>query len=279
MNVMISILVIAGLLLGGGATVSAAQDDLPNEPLYSLKMWSEDLSLQFRNDPEQKVERLMELAQVRIQEMARLTEAGEVVPDQTRLRLEQHIHQSLQLCVNLDDAALDGALLQIRDRLQQQDQDMERLQLHVAQDAALTQTRTMLQQRLQLVEDGLLNHETFRNAVRNGFRYGQEEENTPPVQNGNGQQTGQPTSIPAGPNTNPGGPNDDPGGPNIGPGGSNEDPNGPNGTVTPQAPKDGSGSGGKGPGDGGGSGDNKSGGGGGGTQESGGGGGSGGNKP
>lgn len=283
MNLMISILVIAGLLFGGGATVNAAQDDLPNEPLYSMKIWSEDIRLQFQNDPEQKVDRLMELARVRIQEMTRLADAGQAVPDQTRLRLEQHIQQALQLCSNLEDAALDRTLLQIRDRLQQQEQDMDRLQLHTAQDAQLAQTRTMLQQRLQLVEDGLLNHEMFRNAVRNEFRYGQEEANTPPVQSGSGQQNGQPTSVPAGPNDDPAGPNTAPGGPKI-------DPGDPNGSPTPLSTHDGSGSGGNG--QGGGSGGNDSGGsgsggndssgsgsGGGGSQESGGGGGSGGNKP
>ena len=253
MNLMISILVIAGLLFGGGATVNAAQDDLPNEPLYSLKMWTEDLSLQVRNDPDQKVDRLMELAQVRIQEMTRLADAGQAVPDQTRLRLEQHIHQALQICSTLEDNALDQALLQIRDRLQQQDRDMEQLQLHAPQDVqpVLAGTRTMLQQRLRLVDEGLVDHEIFRNAAQNGFRYGQEEEVTPPVQNGNGQQNGQPTSIPAGPNP-------DPGGANSGPGGPNTDPNGPNHTATPSAT--GGGSGPAGNGSGGGSGGNDSGG-------------------
>ena len=253
MNVMISILVIAGLLFGGGATVNAAQDDLPNEPLYSLKMWTEDLSLQARSDPEQKVDRLMELAQVRIHEMARLADAGQTVPDQTRLRLEQHIHQALQLCSTLDDNALDQALLQIRDRLQQQDRDMEQLQLHAPQDVqpVLAQTRTMLQQRLRLVDEGLVDHEMFRIAARTGFRYGQEEDVTPPVQNGNGGQNGQPTSIPAGPNPDPGGASSGPGGPNV-------DPNGPNHTATPSAT--GGGSGPAGSGSGGGSGGNDSGG-------------------
>jgi hypothetical protein len=253
MNLMISLLVIAGLLFGGGATVNAAQDDLPNEPLYSLKMWTEDLSLQVRNDPDQKVDRLMELAQVRIQEMTRLADAGQTVPDQTRLRLEQHIHQALQLCSTLEDQALNQALLQIRDRLQQQDRDMEQLQLHAPQDVqpVLAQTRTMLQQRLRWVEEGLVDREMFRSAARNGFLYGQEEDLTPPVQNGNGEQNGQPTSIPAGPNPDPGGANSGPGGPNV-------DPNGPNHTATPSAT--GGGSGPAGNGSGGGSGGNDSGG-------------------
>ena len=69
---------------------------------------------------------------------------------------------------------------------------MDRLQLHTqSQDTLqlLTQTRTMLQERLHLVEDGLLNHEMFRNTVRNGFQHGQEDLVTPPpAQNQNQQQ-------------------------------------------------------------------------------------------
>lgn len=237
MNVLLSILVVAGLLFGGGATVSAAQDDLPNEPLYAVKTWTEDLSLQFRYNQEEKVDRLMELAQIRIQEMTRLSEAGEPIPDQVRLRLEQHIQQALQLCANMDDPTLERALLQIRDRLHEQDRDMEQLQLRTQDQVQLqtqdqlqlqTQTRTMLHERLLLVEDGLLNHEIFRNAVQNGFQYGQDDELTPPVQNGNGDQNGQPNSDPGGPNTDPGGPNIDPGGPNTGPGGLTPEPGGPN---------------------------------------------------
>jgi len=198
MNTILSVMVIMGLLFGGVATVSATQDALPNEPLYSVKTWSEDVELQLQNDPEEKVNRLMELAQIRVQEMTQLVEAGQVPPDRVRLRLEQHIQQALQICNTMDDATLERTLLRIRDQLRERDQDMDRLQLHATQDAqpVLERTRTMLQQRLQSVEDGLLNHETFRNEVRNEFRYGQEPESTPPAQNKNGEQYGQSTPQP-----------------------------------------------------------------------------------
>ncbi|HEX6270429.1 MAG TPA: DUF5667 domain-containing protein [Anaerolineales bacterium] len=244
MNMMISVLVIAGLLFGGGATVNAAQDDLPDEPLYALKMWSEDFSLQFRNDPERKVDRLMELAQIRIQEMTRLTDAGQAVPDQVRSRLELHIQQALQTCSSMDDARLDRTLLQLRDRLQQQDRDMERMQIHARQDAQpiLERTRTMLRQRLQLVQAGLLDHEMFRYTVRNGFPHGQEDDATSPDQNENGPQNGQPTSLPGGANT-------DANGPNMNPGGPNTEIGGPSASMTPAPNNGGDGSGsGDGPG-------------------------------
>lgn len=253
MNMLISVLMIAGLLFGGGATVNAAQNDLPNEPLYVLKMWSEDVSLQLQKDPEAKVDRLMDLVQIRTQDMTRLIDAGEPVPDQIRLRLEQHIQDALQTCLTLDEPALDRTLLQIRDRLQDQERDMEQLYLHTqdqlqlqTQDQLriqlqdqlqlLTQTRTLLRERLHVVEDGLVNHEMFRERVQNGFHYGQDDDVTPPVQNGNGQQqqNGQPTSAPGGPNTDPNGPNTTPGGPNTDPNGSNTTPGGPN--TTPGGP-------------------------------------------
>jgi hypothetical protein len=197
MNIVLSILVIAGLLFGGGATVSAAQDDLPNESLYALKTWTEDLSLQLQNSQEQKVDRLMELAQIRMQEMTRLTELGEPIPDRVRLRLEQHIRQALQICADMDDPDLERTLLQLRDRLRDHDRDMEQLQIQAQDKLQLqsqdqlqlqTQTRTMLQERLRLVEDGLTDHEEFRHQVQNNFQYGQDDEVTPPVQNQNQNQ-------------------------------------------------------------------------------------------
>jgi len=231
MNVMIASITIVGLLFGGGVTVNAAQDDMPNEPLYALKLWSEDVGLQLQNGDEAKVDRLMELAQVRLQEIKQLAETDQPVPDQVRQRLEQHLQQALQTCVNMDDPTLERTLLRMRDQLQQQERDMELLQLHTQdQYQALTQTRTLLRERLQLVENGLLNHEMFRYQVQNGFHHGQEDEVTPPVQNGNGEQNqnGQPSETPAGPNADPNGPNTDSGNSNTDPGNPNTDDGGQN---------------------------------------------------
>jgi len=220
MNMLIAVLAMAALLAGGTATVNAAQDDLPNEPLYALKTWSEDISLQLQPGSEKEVDRLMELAQVRLQEMTALTEAGQTPPDRVRRRLEQHLHQALQLCSSMDEAALDGTLQRVRDRLQQQDRDMERLQIHASQNTLpiLERTRTMLRQQLQLVEEGLLNHEQFRNRIRGGYRFGQPTavpvtSTSTPLAPGGGQN-GPATPQPGPANGNGPGPNPDPGGPN-----------------------------------------------------------------
>ncbi len=70
MNLIVSVLVIAGLLFGGGATVAAAQDALPTDALYQLKLISEDAQLWLNADPAAEVNLLMEQAQTRTQEMA-----------------------------------------------------------------------------------------------------------------------------------------------------------------------------------------------------------------
>ena len=259
MNAVLSLIVIAGLLIGGGATVSAAQDDLPGQPLYAVKTASEEVSVQFSGTAEGKVARLMELVQTRTQERAQLIENGVTPPDQVRQRLEQHLQSALQICATMDDATLDRTLLQLRDQLRDRDQDMERLQTHAYSDAQplLEQTRSMLQIRLRTVEGGLLDHEQFRQTIRNQHRNGQDDGLTPPVVTGtpgnglnqeqnteqnreqNREQNGQPTSVPGG-NDNPGGSNNQP---TSGPNNENGSGGG-NGTSTGPGPGSGSGSGG-----------------------------------
>jgi hypothetical protein len=223
LNMVVALVVIVGLFVGGGTTVRAAQDDLPNEPLYAIKTLSEDFSLQFENDPEARVDRLTELTQTRVQEISRMVEAGQTPPEYVRLRLEQHLQQTLQLVSGMEDTKLDQKLLQLRDQLQEQEHDIQDLQAYAAQSEqpVLEHTRTMLQTQLHLVNDGLTNHEVFRNTVNNGFHYGQTQ--TPPVpspsptplQEPTGEATPEPGSQGQG-NGNGLGPNNNPGEPHSG---------------------------------------------------------------
>lgn len=203
MNLVVTILVIVGLFAGAGTTVRAAQNDLPNQPLYGVKLLSEDVSLQLQRSPEAKVNRLLELSQTRIEEMSRLIAAGQTPPEQVRLRLEQHLQQTLQLCSNMDETALSQELPQLSEQLQSYENEIQGLQSHAGQSAKLIldHTQVMLQTQLSVVDNGLANHAQFRNTVRNGFHYGQTE--TPPsvavpskafTPNGklNGQTTPQP---------------------------------------------------------------------------------------
>ncbi len=205
MNILVSVLLAAALLMGSGATLASAQDDLPGEPLYEVKLFAEDIGLSLSGSPEAKVERLMELAQVRTQEMAALVEDGQAVPEAVFQRLEQHIQQALEIAAAIeDDADLTRTLLQLRDHLQIQDRLLSQLQTHadLQEEPLLTRTRDRLQDRLCQVEDGLTNLDGFRYAMQNQMRYGQDD-SLEPAPNRQGEpgfhQNSEPTLVPTAP--------------------------------------------------------------------------------
>lgn len=157
MNILISAVVIVGLLFGGGATIAAAQNDLPNEPLYQLKLMSEDASLWFVSSPVQKINRLMQQAQTRIQEMEALASQGVTPPGQLTVQAQQHIQQALKIAAQLNEQDRTAALQGIQTRLQAQLQQMEQSQNNDCTecDQLLQQTREMLQLQLRAAENEL----------------------------------------------------------------------------------------------------------------------------
>ena len=258
MNALVSLILAASLIFGGGATVAAAQDDLPNQSLYQIKLWTENAKLAMTGEPQEEATLLMNMAQTRVQEMAALAEMGITPPDQVRTRLETHLNQALKLAVDMDPALRDQTLLQLRDCLQTQDRIMEQLQLHVNTEIEplLTQTRQMLQTRLQLVDEGLADPQGFQYMMQNQMQYGQDEEIVPePNQQGEpgfhqNDESGKPAEAPGSGTGNeaPGGPNPDvPQNGTGGPGTGNKAPSGPN----PDSPQGGQGDTGSGGGGGG----------------------------
>lgn len=252
MNALVALILAVSLLLGGGATVATAQDDLPTQSLYQLKLWTENATLALNGDPQEQASLLMKMAQTRVEEMAALAEMGITTPDQVRERLEKHLRQTLMLAADMDEATREQVLLQLHDRLQAQDRIMEQLQTQAGAETEplLTQTRQMLQTNLHLVDEGLADPQGFHDKIKNQMQYGQDKKVTPepnqqgepnPHQNGpNGQPNGEPG---AGNGNGNGQGNDSPGGPNpdkpkdgkSGPG--NEPPGGPN-QDSPQAGND-----------------------------------------
>lgn len=169
MNMIMSALVVLGLLFGGSATVSAAQDDLPNQPLYQLKLVSEDARVWLASDPGLKIEMLMEQVQTRTEEMAALTLAGITPPAELTIRTQERIQQALHIASNLDDASMVVAMKQIRTHLQTQEQLLIQLQDGTCTECEpiLRQTREMLHTQLGQVEDSIADPGTFRDQNQN----------------------------------------------------------------------------------------------------------------
>jgi hypothetical protein len=171
MNLIVSVLVIAGLLFGGGATVSAAQDALPTGALYQVKLLSEDAQLLFNTDPVAEVELLMQQARTRTQEMAALNAEGVTPPDAMMTRTQDRINQALEVAATLDETEVTDTLLQIRDQLRTQDQLLDQLQDGSCADCEpiLLRTRDMLHAQLRDIEDGLADPQGFIHRHRSGM--------------------------------------------------------------------------------------------------------------
>ncbi|HEX5808355.1 MAG TPA: DUF5667 domain-containing protein [Anaerolineales bacterium] len=204
MKLVLSIFVIAGLLFGGNATVSAAQDDLPDQPLYAVKLMAEEMRLRLQVDPSLQIETLMRQAQTRTEEMAALTENGIVPPAELSRRAQERIERALQLTAALEDPARTATLQRIHTQLQTQEQMMSRLQdgTCMACEPVLLQTREMLRSQLRQMEGGLDQLQPSPNQTQNQQQIhstqtpmmirqtAMPQASRTPLQNGIGQQNG-----------------------------------------------------------------------------------------
>lgn len=210
MKLIVSTLVIVGLLFGGSATVSAAQDDLPNQSLYRVKLMREDVDLWFASDPIQEINILIDQAQTRFREMEMLAAQGIVPPADVQLRAQERIQRALQLAAHLDDTSRSTVSQQIQTRLQTQEQLMLQLEQGTCTDCVpvLEQTREMLQLQLRTIKQEIPIPDELQNQTQtqeqdqtqNQLRIHQTPQPTStsmppygtctPVMDGSGQQNG-----------------------------------------------------------------------------------------
>lgn len=155
------------VLFSSGMTVYAAQDDLPNETLYPVKLAGEDARLWLSADTQAEIDLLMQFAQTRVDELVGLTERGALPPASVEQRLEQHIDQALQIAVGMNDENLSAALLQIHNGLQNQHQNLNGV---TANEPVTAQAQTMLQTRLQQTASGITDPQGFRHSYRFGIQ-------------------------------------------------------------------------------------------------------------
>jgi hypothetical protein len=185
MFVTISSIVLAlALLFGGtGAAVFAAQDSLPNQPLYQVKTISEDLTIRLSQHNRQRLQLELEYADRRVNEITTLAVKGVNPPEPVLLRLENHLDQAFDIAAATNEADMIRTLLEIRLRLQQQIRLME----EVPQGSEI-QARAMetLQNHLQWAELGLNDPLQFQQQAQNRNRFDQPLESNQGLQPGPG---------------------------------------------------------------------------------------------
>ena len=179
MSTVVSLLLALGLLLGGTtATVYAAQDDLPNQMLYPVKLITENIQTDFAATSADKFELALQFAETRIDEILQMQSEGTIPPEPVYANLEMQIQRSIELATQQGETNLEAALLQVRDRLQTKLMLMD----GSAETPTLLRTRTLLQERIQLIETGLGNLNGFYMEAQNGW------ENTPLMNAGENTQ-------------------------------------------------------------------------------------------
>lgn len=168
MKLIVTSIILIGLLFGGGATVAAAQDALPTDSLYQVKLASEEAQLAFTANPISRIELLMEQAQTRAEEMVTLTSQGLAPNEALTIRARESIQQALQLAASLDEGAMTAVLSRISTQLQAQEQLMTQAKTSACAecDPILQQTRDMLRTQLHAAEGGLNDPQAFRNGYR-----------------------------------------------------------------------------------------------------------------
>ena len=149
MTTFASILAIMALIFGGGAGAAyAAQDALPNDVLYPVKLYSEEFRMNMAGDPEDAFQLMLQFSQRRGDEIEALVEEGVEPTTANMLKLTQQTQMAVQLAGELDGEAK----LQVQNMIQNQMQRMLNLQETAPEECAqlMIQTRAALQMQFML---------------------------------------------------------------------------------------------------------------------------------
>ncbi len=145
-----AVLIAATLVFGGAAaTAYASQASLPNDALYGVKTFGENLRLSLAPQPNAKLGIALEIAQRRVQEMAALSEMDIEIPVHLASQYQEQVEYAL-IAAEMPDDEIVPALEQVRTKLQEQLRIMEQLHQAQPEDPALVQAREQLRNMEQL---------------------------------------------------------------------------------------------------------------------------------
>jgi hypothetical protein len=151
------ILALTMVLGGGGITLASAQNSLPDQPLYSLKLWSEEVRFNLTADPQTTWQLAQSFTERRAVEIQAMLAAGRPPSQAVQERYQSQVEQSIRLAAGLQDELALPALQQTRQKLRLQEQAFSQVQIQndPQTQAIRERMRLMLQERLNWVEAGI----------------------------------------------------------------------------------------------------------------------------
>ncbi len=168
MSTLAAIIMAVSLLLGGsGVTVAAAQASLPDDVLYDIKLLSEEAYMSLQTTPASQFNVALDLVDRRLNEISDLYVSDEVPSDETQTRLREQIEESITLALNLPQEQVIMAFEQIQTRLQTEQQNLAQIQNQGNDQAiaAMFQTQNMIQERVQILDNGIKTYSQTQNQT------------------------------------------------------------------------------------------------------------------
>ena len=166
----IALLIAIGLVFGGWGTVYAAQDSLPNNFMYPVKLAVENIRLSITVDSNAKIALLTSYTESRIYEAANLVSQGQQIPEELPDLVDEQLNELFALAATLDEESMEAALtgvqrhLRPRDQIQSMTNKMENLP--EGADPQLTRLLAMLEERYQMAQTGLETPHTFQQQYK-----------------------------------------------------------------------------------------------------------------
>ena len=169
LNTLMIIILSLCLLFGStGAAVYAAQYSLPDDMLYPVKAWSEDVRFSMTGSSQGKLDLILEFTDQRMAEIARMLAAEEPISAGIAARFQDELDIVLQLAAGMNDKRIMQALVQIRHQAEIQSQSMM-VWMGTGSgrtDPELARLQERLQEQLQLAAIGESDPQGFRLQVR-----------------------------------------------------------------------------------------------------------------
>lgn len=167
-NFVTSVILTLGLVFGAGATtVVAAQSALPDDTLYPVKIWSEDVRLNWADTPQNKLDLALKFTSRRSAEIQTALEADAAIPEPVVTRLENQQRLALNLAAGLPSEQARPALEQIRDQARQQENSIAKLKPNTpVAEQVRARVQNMLQMQAQIAQTGLDNPTWMREQLR-----------------------------------------------------------------------------------------------------------------
>lgn len=150
-----TILVALTLIFGGGGiTLASAQNSMPDQPLYNLKLWTEEMRYNLTSDPQAAWQLSLAFADRRAAEVQAMFSAEQTIPERVQERYRSQVEQTIRLADGLPEEQGLNALTQTRERLRLQEQTLNQLQLQNDPQAQVIRERMrlMLQERVNWVD-------------------------------------------------------------------------------------------------------------------------------